>query len=571
MAEPASHENCSDPIPGWSTRRLSHARNMTDVATVRRFSPGLSAISPQHPPHQRSILGCHVVERGCNVFFGRLSLSVDLVPSLMTSLPQVTFHGRRSPSDSHFDISLPCSACVLHWGAGGSGFESRARHGRGRGGLVVRLLPSHRGESCRTMPLVCGFSRGSPVPSKLAFRRFSVLTSFHAHRLSRRGCLEPPKSLASPPDLLHVSSFSRKYSLQPRRHCTIPQLLISRMSTKWNVAYVEVTLRRGVPAPTRSRRGFLSGLFADLAWTEGAGRVLASSRRLPRLPPRHDTRNCTSIRLKLYVTVPMFVMAAHDKWESCRTMPLVGGFSRGSPVSPAPSFRRCSIFTSITIIGSEDPAVKSRPNLFTPSLLHKAEEYITCHRYTQDDENSTRHFSALRLVAMAHSMCVALYRLSTILLPGLPLMETAMHASMGRVKVLYTNHALELWRQLWKSGSLACFPPKKQRARPCPATITMPLALWCSFVLSSETIPRRAYKQAATIEIFKVPPQFSQCPASSQCSIVLRALTHTQWASLTGFHALSFIHTKNTSSAVVPHLTSRPHTARWPSPKTAGR
>ncbi|KAJ8880205.1 hypothetical protein PR048_016671 [Dryococelus australis] len=35
------------------------------------------------------------------------------------------------------------------------------------------------------------------------------------------------------------------------------------------------------------------------------------------------------------------------KWESCRTMPLVGEFSRRSPVSPAPSFRRCSILPSL--------------------------------------------------------------------------------------------------------------------------------------------------------------------------------------------------------------------------------
>ncbi|KAJ8870031.1 hypothetical protein PR048_029042 [Dryococelus australis] len=41
------------------------------------------------------------------------------------------------------------------------------------------------------------------------------------------------------------------------------------------------------------------------------------------------------------------------KWESCRTMPLVGGFSTGFPVFPAPSFRRRSIFTSITLIGSQ--------------------------------------------------------------------------------------------------------------------------------------------------------------------------------------------------------------------------
>ncbi|KAJ8874126.1 hypothetical protein PR048_024968 [Dryococelus australis] len=41
------------------------------------------------------------------------------------------------------------------------------------------------------------------------------------------------------------------------------------------------------------------------------------------------------------------------------------GFSRGSPVSPAPSSRRRSIFTSIILIGSEDLDVKSRPDLFT--------------------------------------------------------------------------------------------------------------------------------------------------------------------------------------------------------------
>ncbi|KAJ8871702.1 hypothetical protein PR048_028029 [Dryococelus australis] len=46
-------------------------------------------------------------------------------------------------------------------------------------------------------------------------------------------------------------------------------------------------------------------------------------------------------------------------------MPLVSGFSRGSPVSPIPSFRRRSIFTSSTLIGSQDLAFKSRPNNFS--------------------------------------------------------------------------------------------------------------------------------------------------------------------------------------------------------------
>ncbi|KAJ8886156.1 hypothetical protein PR048_012365 [Dryococelus australis] len=53
------------------------------------------------------------------------------------------------------------------------------------------------------------------------------------------------------------------------------------------------------------------------------------------------------------------------KWEPFQTMPLVGGCPRGSPVSPTTSFRRCSIFTSITLIGSQDLAVKIHPNLFT--------------------------------------------------------------------------------------------------------------------------------------------------------------------------------------------------------------
>ncbi|KAJ8888327.1 hypothetical protein PR048_007814 [Dryococelus australis] len=41
------------------------------------------------------------------------------------------------------------------------------------------------------------------------------------------------------------------------------------------------------------------------------------------------------------------------KWQSCRTIPFVGGFSQGFPVSPTHSFRRRSIFTSTTLIGSQ--------------------------------------------------------------------------------------------------------------------------------------------------------------------------------------------------------------------------
>ncbi|KAJ8895088.1 hypothetical protein PR048_000413 [Dryococelus australis] len=42
------------------------------------------------------------------------------------------------------------------------------------------------------------------------------------------------------------------------------------------------------------------------------------------------------------------------KWKSWWSMPLVGGFSRGPPVSPTPSFRRRSAFTPITLILNPD-------------------------------------------------------------------------------------------------------------------------------------------------------------------------------------------------------------------------
>ncbi|KAJ8866258.1 hypothetical protein PR048_032101 [Dryococelus australis] len=53
--------------------------------------------------------------------------------------------------------------------------------------------------------------------------------------------------------------------------------------------------------------------------------------------------------------------------ESCQTMPLVGGFSRGSPVPPSLSFRRRSILTSIALICSEDLAITSSQTLFKHS------------------------------------------------------------------------------------------------------------------------------------------------------------------------------------------------------------
>ncbi|KAJ8871606.1 hypothetical protein PR048_027933 [Dryococelus australis] len=92
---------------------------------------------------------------------------------------------------------------------------------------------------------------------------------------------------------------------------------------------------------------------------------------------RNPTSSSSLSQMPHYGVIPMDcanscrICKSQDfrKWESCRTMSLVGGFSRRYPVSPAPSYRRRSILASITLIGSQDLAVKSRTHLFPHSPL----------------------------------------------------------------------------------------------------------------------------------------------------------------------------------------------------------
>ncbi|KAJ8876123.1 hypothetical protein PR048_024032 [Dryococelus australis] len=95
------------------------------------------------------------------------------------------------------------------------------------------------------------------------------------------------------------------------------------------------------PSPFRSAKVTLSPYSVFTHKRRGA----AVAERLARSPPTIANRVQSPAGLPDFRT-----------WESCRTMPLVGGFSRGSPVSPTLSFRRCSILTSIILIGSQDHA-----------------------------------------------------------------------------------------------------------------------------------------------------------------------------------------------------------------------
>ncbi|KAJ8886223.1 hypothetical protein PR048_012432 [Dryococelus australis] len=88
-------------------------------------------------------------------------------------------------------------------------------------------------------------------------------------------------------------------------------------------------------------------------------------------------------------------------YESFREMPLVGGFSRGYPVSTALSFRRCSILTSINLIGSQVLDVKSPVSLLTshhgePGLiLSRANPRLPHVGIVPDDVAGWRIFSGI--------------------------------------------------------------------------------------------------------------------------------------------------------------------------------
>ncbi|KAJ8898039.1 hypothetical protein PR048_003399 [Dryococelus australis] len=102
---------------------------------------------------------------------------------------------------------------------------------------------------------------------------------------------------------------------------------------------------------------------SNTMWTNGYSPVLVVRRVLaggqaptcrPRAlisPAHHDL---ASDPLHVHTIKALATHIFSICFKPCLTMPLVGGFSRGSPVSPALSFRRCRILTSITVVGSQE-------------------------------------------------------------------------------------------------------------------------------------------------------------------------------------------------------------------------
>ncbi|KAJ8874601.1 hypothetical protein PR048_025467 [Dryococelus australis] len=120
-----------------------------------------------------------------------------------------------------------------------------------------------------------------------------------------------------------------------------------------------------------------SGTGVEASETEGRGLGGASVRREVRdaarilSPPSETTARLMDPRGGRAVSppasrqgepgsIPGRVTPDFRIWKSYRTMALVGGFSQGSHVSPVISFLRCSILTSITLIGSQTTRLPPR-------------------------------------------------------------------------------------------------------------------------------------------------------------------------------------------------------------------
>ncbi|KAJ8866396.1 hypothetical protein PR048_032239 [Dryococelus australis] len=128
-------------------------------------------------------------------------------------------------------------------------------------------------------------------------------------------------------------------------------------------------------------------------------------------------------------------------WEPCRTMPLVGGVSRGSPVSPLP-LRSDAVPLSprFTLIGSQYLVVKSRQNLST-----QLESNMSLHR-----RNNLFKFRFLRPSLLTWPLSLVVYHV-----PALPAHSYELSA------LLYTVLSVKLLNVAEACFHIAPYVPAK--------------------------------------------------------------------------------------------------------------
>ncbi|KAJ8875096.1 hypothetical protein PR048_022987 [Dryococelus australis] len=224
------------------------------------------------------------------------------------------------------------------------------------------------------------------------------------------------------------------------------------------------------------------------------------TRRLTYSPPTKANR----------VQSPAGSLPDFRKWESCRTMLLVGGFSRGSPGSPTLSFRRCSILTSITLIGSQYIAGAVRIQKWNSQSSCTVN--IVCRKSALGSNPTNGEYFTAR---NSQSDTRPSYRVS--------------HSQLA-----YRYDRGET-RSYWGGGGITGAVAVLTRRRHS--------ALWEISELMTDVNGRMVLRTERGSEFFIL---FIQ----SQCSKVLQAPSRTVGFTRR-FHALSSIHATNTSPAVV--------------------
>ncbi|KAJ8871509.1 hypothetical protein PR048_027831 [Dryococelus australis] len=221
------------------------------------------------------------------------------------------------------DRAIPSGVAVAQW---------IERFQVGSQWLTVSPLVSHQGEpgsilpdfrkweSCHTMPLVGGFSLRPPV--------------------SLDPCI---------PALLHSHLISLSSALKTSREYNSSQ--------RWFV--IEGGTEMGKDQSVEDRGGSEDGGDRTLRTTPTVTADCASSFHPP--PPRPGPRKCSGWATRPPpptkangVRFPAGLPPDFRMRESCRTMPLVGGFYRGSPVSPPLHSGAAPYLPRFTLIGSQD-------------------------------------------------------------------------------------------------------------------------------------------------------------------------------------------------------------------------
>ncbi|KAJ8866393.1 hypothetical protein PR048_032236 [Dryococelus australis] len=275
----------------------------------------------------------------------RLFPSYDIVRTLTalerTSQGAVVWRRARSVDEDvgRLDRSLAGNASSVEEGRERRGDFDRVRSPAGS-------FPDFRKwDSCRTMPLIGGFYRGSPVSLRPFIPALHHAHHNHPHRLPRPRCQEPLTSLHS--SLVDCeSAWERDLSvivpcpLRKIRYWSGRRLTNKLPGTDWRTVFRRVTPFCWRARPDIAVKAAVSPLYNAVLRAE----------RLAFLPPIKANR----------VQSPAGPPPGFPMWKSCRTMPLVGGFSRGSPVYPPPFHSGVSPYsTRFALIGSQRLDVKS--------------------------------------------------------------------------------------------------------------------------------------------------------------------------------------------------------------------